>query len=309
MYFNYFVFERKGQLLRKKMSETKTMAVAGVAIGTAALIFAGVNRGAITSLETNVATLQSAVGGLLIPTGEILVGNDAGAAANVAMSGGATMDSAGVVTLNPTFDELIVKNALGDEVKITAPVATFTNYELVLPPNDGDASQVLTTDGAGVLSWETPSAVSLGESRFYGLTAGTGNDDATDYAATVAAGAPVPFPRDGYLSGSIVRASTTSFTLPVIGTYEISWIVHTTEPGQLQLDVDSVVVASSTVVNMNPTSGGHPFIGNDIVTTTVDNAVVRVLNPAGNSPALTITPANGTSTHANAQSLKIRRIA
>ncbi len=61
---------------------------------------------------------------------------------------------------------------------------------------------------------------------------------------------------------------------------------------------------------MNPTSGGHPIIGNAIITTTVANSILAVINPAsGMGPALTITPADGASTNANAQSISIKRLA
>lgn len=40
---------------------------------------------------------------------------------------------------------------------ITPATGSLTaNYSLTLPVNDGDANQVLTTDGAGVLTWTTP---------------------------------------------------------------------------------------------------------------------------------------------------------
>ena len=42
-------------------------------------------------------------------------------------------------------------------ITLTAAAAAGT-YTLTLPTTDGDASQVLTTDGAGILSWSTPSA-------------------------------------------------------------------------------------------------------------------------------------------------------
>lgn len=38
------------------------------------------------------------------------------------------------------------------------PAAAAGTYTLTLPTSDGNASQVLTTDGSGVLSWATPSA-------------------------------------------------------------------------------------------------------------------------------------------------------
>ena len=96
------------------------------------------------------------------------------------------------------------------------------------------------------------------------------------------------------------------------GLYKILWCVQVTEPGQLQLDINTGTGATSdarsTVGNQNPTAGGHLIVGNDFVVTTVINTIVRVINPAGNSPALTITPADGGSTHANAQSLIIEQL-
>lgn len=45
----------------------------------------------------------------------------------------------------------------GGSVSLSAPNSTTSNADvtLTLPPNDGDASQYLQTDGAGALSWQT----------------------------------------------------------------------------------------------------------------------------------------------------------
>lgn len=151
-------------------------------------------------------------------------------------------------------------------------------------------------------------------SMFFGLTAGTGNPGPTDYAATVApktaAGTGrVPFPQDGPSDGNIVRVDGSSFTLPDIGTYLVTFRVHTTEPGQLQLELNGADLAETAAGNMNPTAGGHPIVGNALITTNVINSVLAVINPTGNTPALTITPADGASTHANAQTLTVLQIA
>ncbi|MFY7734567.1 MAG: hypothetical protein ACOVSR_13860 [Bacteroidia bacterium] len=147
---------------------------------------------------------------------------------------------------------------------------------------------------------------------FYGLTAGTGNSIGTDYAATVAVKTSVGtgrvnFPRNGPAIG-ITRLDNTSFTLPSIGTYEIIFHVNTTEPGQLQLELNNVDLPETVAVNMNPTAGGHPIMGNFFITTTSINSILAVINPIGNTPALTITPANGANTHANTQSITIKKI-
>ena len=155
----------------------------------------------------------------------------------------------------------------------------------------------------------------LGFSMFYGLTAGTGNPTTTDYAATVpaktAAGTGrVPFPRNGPVGGSTIvsRIDASSFNLPAIGTYHVIFKVQTTEPGQLQLELNGADLAETTTPDQNPTSGGHLIVGDSYITTTIINSVLAVINPTGNTPALTITPADGASTHANAQSITIERL-
>jgi len=150
---------------------------------------------------------------------------------------------------------------------------------------------------------------------FYGLTAGTGNPGASDYPApiavkTAAGTGRVPFPQNGPEDGGfeITRVDLESFALPV-GTFEISWKVHTTEPGQLEIELDGAEVPSSLTQNMNPTSGGHIMVGSCLIDNVVPGAVLAIINPPGNTPALTITPADGASTHANTQVLMIRQIA
>lgn len=141
---------------------------------------------------------------------------------------------------------------------------------------------------------------------FYGLTAGTGNFAATDYAATVAVGAAVPFPRDGASLG-ITRASASTFTVSETGTYEVSFHVQTTEPGQLKLQVNGTDEHSCVAANMIPTAGGHPIDGNCIVVLSAGD-VIAIVNPVGNVAALTITPADGAQTHANSQTLTIKKL-
>lgn len=160
-----------------------------------------------------------------------------------------------------------------------------------------------------------PAPALSGGGMFFGLTAGTGNGGPTDYAATVAVTTSVgtgrvPFPQDGPGAASAAtRVDASSFTLAAVGTYEVIFSVHTTEAGQLQVELNGLGVPNTTTPDMNPTSGGHLIVGHSIVTTSVPNEVLAIINPPGNSSALTITPADGAQTHANAQRLIIRRIA
>ena len=165
----------------------------------------------------------------------------------------------------------------------------------------------------GTANITVPAASGPMFAMFFGLTSGTGNGGPTDYAATVpvktlSGSGRVPFPQDGPLAGGIVRVDASSFTLPAAGTYEITFRVHTTESGQLQLELNGLDLAGTVAANLNPMIGGHPISGNFFITTTSINSTLAVVNPVGNATSLTITPANGATVHANTQSLTIKRI-
>lgn len=82
-------------------------------------------------------------------------------------------DNVGIGASNPTdklevvgnislTGELKLKDADTHFVKFKAPTNLASDVEYVLPGNQGGANQVLTSNGAGVLSWETPSLNSSG---------------------------------------------------------------------------------------------------------------------------------------------------
>jgi len=50
---------------------------------------------------------------------------------------------------------LRLKNSSGNYIALDAPSSIASDVTLTLPNNDGDANQVLSTDGAGALSWAT----------------------------------------------------------------------------------------------------------------------------------------------------------
>ena len=148
---------------------------------------------------------------------------------------------------------------------------------------------------------------------FFGLTTGTGGDN-TDYPApipakTAAGTGRVPFPQNGADTGAAVRVDGASFTLAP-GTYHVTATVHTTEPGQLELELGGLAVDNSCFGNANPTAGGHPIVVDAIVTVPAGpGQVLAVINPAGNATALTVTPADGSLTHAYAQKLIVVKLA
>lgn len=111
-----------------------------------------------------------------------------------------------------------------------------------------------------------------------------------DNAATVAPGTDVSFPQDGPSSGTIVRTGPSTFTLPDIGVYRVSFSVPVSEAGQLIVTLDGADLAYTVV---GRATGTTAITGESLVETTSVNSLLTVRNPAGNAAALTITPLAG----------------
>ena len=125
-----------------------------------------------------------------------------------------------------------------------------------------------------------------------------------DNAATVAAGTAVAFPQNGPTSGTIVRLGASTFQLPDIGTYRVSFSVSVSEPGQLIVDLNGAQLPYTVYGRATGTS---PISGVALVQTTTVNSVLSINNPVGESTALTITPLAGGTDPAVA-SLVIERL-
>lgn len=106
----------------------------------------------------------------------------------------------GTVTFN---QKTRFKSTTSNYVEIKAPAALGATYTLNLPPNDGDANQVLTTDGAGVLSWATPAGGGAPTGNAGGDLTGTYPNPtvAAGLAATKIGGGTVDDTEFGYLNG------------------------------------------------------------------------------------------------------------
>jgi hypothetical protein len=115
-----------------------------------------------------------------------------------------------------------------------------------------------------------------------------------DNSATVAVGSAVEFPHDGPNNGGIVRSDPSTFLLANIGTYRVAFSVSVDEAGQLVLALDSgsgMVELPYTVYGR--ATGTSQISGEALVTTTAVNSALQVVNPKGNTTALTITPNAG----------------
>ena len=90
------------------------------------------------------------------PTGSVIV---AGASpTDPLVASGVVVDGSGNTTLPMGADLILTENGGTDTISIGAPSGMPTSYSLTMPVDDGLSGQVLTTDGSGVLTWETPTA-------------------------------------------------------------------------------------------------------------------------------------------------------
>jgi len=129
-----------------------------------------------------------------------------------------------------------------------------------------------------------------------------------DNAAPVAPGSPVLFPQNGPTTGAAVRSSASQFVLADTGVYEVNWQVSVDEAGQLMLDLNGSTATTANTVAGRAT--GTSQISNSVLISAVANDVLRVINPAGNAAALTITPhAGGAAANPVSAWLTIKRIA
>lgn len=137
---------------------------------------------------------------------------------------------------------------------------------------------------AGPTGPQGPAGSVLDFADFYALMPG-------DNGTTVGGGQDVDFPQNGPTSGGgIVRATVDSFTLSAIGIYQVFFQVSVSEPGQLILTLNDIDLPYTVVGRATGTS---QIVGMALVQTSVINSILTVRNPAGNSPALIITPLAG----------------
>lgn len=245
---------------------------------------------------------------------------DAGAVGTISL-----FDGAGEIKLPPDFKPTVYGNqggaasgsnlvTLQDSIEIThlnaVPInvvktgtlktdwlATFTNLN-TLVTNAPITIVNVVTDPTITLS-NIPGTGPW--AQFYGNTTGTGSEG-DDYAATVAVGAAVPFPRSGPSLGTgLVPGGLNQFVLPLTGRYRVSWAVDFVEASQLQVDLSGVAQTATT-----STSGaGTQQNTNTVVISAGAGDLLSIINPAGNAAALTVQPADGSLTHAQAPSLLI----
>lgn len=112
-----------------------------------------------------------------------------------------------------------------------------------------------------------------------------------DNSSTIAPGTNVSFPQNGTInSTTISRLSDDTFNLSEIGSYLILFQVSITEAGQLVLSLNDAELDYTVVGRATGTSQISEMA---IITTTSEDSVLSVRNPANEAAVLTITPVAG----------------
>ena len=106
---------------------------------------------------------------------------------------------------------------------------------------------------------------------------------------TIAPGSAINFPIDGPIFGSdIIRIDSSQFNLASIGIYQVFFQASITEPGQLSVELNNVPI---TIVGR--ATGTNQITSLSLVQTTTINTILTIVNPVGETTALTLTPFAG----------------
>lgn len=136
----------------------------------------------------------------------------------------------------------------------------------------------------GPVGPQGPAGTVLAYADFYALIP-------PDNATAIVPGDDVEFPSDGPNSGDdITRVSDTAFNLAEVGTYQVMFVASVDESGQLVLTLNGDELPY-TVFGKEATTS--QVVGIALVTTTEENSVLTVRNPAENTGDVTLTPNAG----------------
>ena len=120
---------------------------------------ATVNADGDTSGGDNAAMGYTAGEGLILTgqgsTNDVTIKNDADGDVIAIPTGGTDVNFHGNVNILAEGDLRLQDNTGGQYIALQAPATVASNVTLTFPATDGDADQVLSTNGSGVLDWVT----------------------------------------------------------------------------------------------------------------------------------------------------------
>ena len=120
---------------------------------------ATVNADGDTSAGDNAAMGYTAAEGLILTgqgsTNDVTIKNDADGDVMAIPTGGTDTNFHGNVNILAQGDLRLQDSSGGQYIALQAPATVASNVTLTFPATDGDADQVLSTNGSGVLDWVT----------------------------------------------------------------------------------------------------------------------------------------------------------
>ena len=120
---------------------------------------ATVNADGDTAADDNAAMGYTAAEGLILTgqgaTNDVTIKNDADGDVIAIPTGGTDANFHGNVNILAQGDLRLQDSSGGQYIALQAPATVASNVTLTFPADDGDADQVLSTNGSGVLDWVT----------------------------------------------------------------------------------------------------------------------------------------------------------
>ena len=144
-----------------------------------------------------------------------------------------------------TSIELQSDNA--NKITLDAPNSLAASYSLILPGNDGDAGQVLTTNGSGVTSWTTNGAGTVTS------VGGTGTANGLTLTGTVTS------------SGSLTLGG--DFVLPAVAVADLEAIGNAINTTGKYTGKMVVVLATGLIFTATGAAAGDAWKASDGTTT------------------------------------------
>jgi len=221
-------------------------------------------------------SLNTATGRSAMTSNTTGIGNTANGASALSANVSGNYNTAMGYGANVAGNNLTNATAIGN--------GAFVSASNTVKIGNADVTNVYFGNGTStVLHGTLAGSTGLAFADFYALMPG-------DNAATVAVGASVQFPQNGSTNGVITSLTPSTFNLPAIGTYEITFQVSVQEPGQLVLVLNGAEQGATVV---GRAQGSSQITGSCLITTTTINSILSINNPTGNSFALTISPLAG----------------
>jgi len=147
-----------------------------------------------------------------------------------------------------TSTEIVLQSNNANSITLDAPNSLVASYTLILPPNDGDNGQVLTTNGSGVTTWTTNGAGTVTS------VGGTGTVNGLSLSGTVTASGSLT------LGGQFVLPTATAAVL-----VDEADPINTTGKytGKMVVDLTDGIIYTAAGAGVNalwmPSDGGTPI--------------------------------------------------